>query len=233
MGAEHEGGSNMPRTRGFTLIELLVVIAIIAILAAILFPVFAKAREQARKTSCLSNLKQIGLACMMYAQDNDGWLPRDNHVCNPKRRFVAQTQPYMKNMSVYYCPSAARSGMSFLQDTPENQAAGNIFYYYFSFDMLPSTATPKPPSQANGWIAWIDLQFVAQVAPNGGALWWGNQVRMMTDSWESDYWLACDWFCKPAGDASRIHGGDFGSMNILYADGHVKYWPREAANNAK
>lgn len=64
-----------PRLRGFTLIELLVVIAIIAILAAILFPVFARARESARKTSCLSNMKQIGLAAMMYVQDYDTTFP--------------------------------------------------------------------------------------------------------------------------------------------------------------
>jgi len=61
--------------KGFTLIELLVVIAIIAILAAILFPVFARAREKARQTSCLSNMKQIGLAFMMYTQDYDETLP--------------------------------------------------------------------------------------------------------------------------------------------------------------
>ena len=65
----------MTRKRGFTLIELLVVIAIIAILAAILFPVFAKAREKARQTSCLSNLRQIGTAILSYAQDNDEQFP--------------------------------------------------------------------------------------------------------------------------------------------------------------
>ncbi|NLO06641.1 MAG: DUF1559 domain-containing protein [candidate division WS1 bacterium] len=63
------------RTRGFTLIELLVVIAIIAILAAILFPVFARAREKARQASCLSNAKQIGLAMLMYVQDYDEMFP--------------------------------------------------------------------------------------------------------------------------------------------------------------
>src|SRR5690606_14073104 len=75
-----------PQKRGFTLIELLVVIAIIAILAAILFPVFARARENARRTSCLSNLKQIGLGVMQYVQDYDEMYPRavqkNEHVWN-------------------------------------------------------------------------------------------------------------------------------------------------------
>src|SRR5215210_4692083 len=98
-----------PHRSGFTLIELLVVIAIIAILAAILFPVFAQAREKARQTACLSNAKQIALGCRMYAQDYD-----DVNV--PERlqlkggsliSFRALLQPYVKNKQVFVCPSVS------------------------------------------------------------------------------------------------------------------------------
>lgn len=91
--------------RGFTLIELLVVIAIIAILAAILFPVFSRAREQARKAACLSNMKQIGLAFAMYTQDWDENLPLFVCGCGAARPngetgvcLFSKLQPYMKNM---------------------------------------------------------------------------------------------------------------------------------------
>jgi prepilin-type N-terminal cleavage/methylation domain-containing protein/prepilin-type processing-associated H-X9-DG protein len=90
--------------RGFTLIELLVVIAIIAILAAILFPVFAKAREKARQSSCLSNTKQICLAFLQYAQDYDERLPGGNSYTGIGPWYNA-IEPYMKNKQVLLCPS--------------------------------------------------------------------------------------------------------------------------------
>ena len=93
----------MSKRRAFTLIELLVVIAIIAILAAILFPVFAKAREKARQSSCASNVKQIGLSIIQYLQDYDELYPVYN-VSNLGCLVVAK--PYVKNDQVYTCPSS-------------------------------------------------------------------------------------------------------------------------------
>jgi len=107
-------------THAFTLIELLVVIAIIAILAAILFPVFAQARESARKTSCLSNTKQLGLGVMMYVQDYDEMYPcnswdtppiatADTDVKDPAymsaMHWVWRLMPYIKNKQIFVCPS--------------------------------------------------------------------------------------------------------------------------------
>ncbi|MFO7946053.1 MAG: prepilin-type N-terminal cleavage/methylation domain-containing protein [Armatimonadota bacterium] len=98
--------------KGFTLIELLVVIAIIAILAAILFPVFARAREKARQSSCLSNMKQIALGHLMYAQDYDertvpclGYFNSDNLDPPRIQWWYMRLDPYVKNEQIFYCPS--------------------------------------------------------------------------------------------------------------------------------
>ena len=110
------------RRRGFTLIELLVVIAIIAILAAILFPVFARAREKARTAACQSNLKQLSLAVLMYAQDSDGMAPYGYEYSYvgafPAGRTPAGPwtwrefiQPYVMNTQLLVCPSG-RSGQA-------------------------------------------------------------------------------------------------------------------------
>jgi prepilin-type N-terminal cleavage/methylation domain-containing protein/prepilin-type processing-associated H-X9-DG protein len=99
--------------RAFTLIELLVVIAIIAILAAILFPVFAQAREKARQTSCLSNQKQLGLGVMMYAQDYDETYPMTANYGEPtvsRTLWSDQVAPYLKNRDIFKCPSATGAG---------------------------------------------------------------------------------------------------------------------------
>jgi prepilin-type N-terminal cleavage/methylation domain-containing protein/prepilin-type processing-associated H-X9-DG protein len=129
--------------RGFTLIELLVVIAIIAILAAILFPVFAKAREKARQTSCLNNLRQIGTAFRMYTQDYDERWPLNAYTlaggagsgstaAGTTELWYHTLVPYMKNYQIFKCPSA-------------------------TYDAFPASGGSKPnysSSSAYGWPAW-------------------------------------------------------------------------------
>jgi prepilin-type N-terminal cleavage/methylation domain-containing protein len=149
------------RRRGFTLIELLVVIAIIAILAAILFPVFARAREQARKTTCLSNLKQMGTSMLMYVQDYDEtypWLMQDGRnnnnttglsqnmivvpspVLNGVRGlFMDYTlQPYVKNLGIFNCPTLQPSRPVLdASGLPLNQY-GSYGYSYGGIGAAPS-----------------------------------------------------------------------------------------------
>ncbi len=134
----------MSTRRGFTLIELLVVIAIIAILAAILFPVFARAREKARQTSCLSNVKQIGTALMMYVQDYDEMMPQylipTGRSLQPDLPDIGydhtvwqdRLYPYVKNWQVWVCPSGG--GYSGTAREYQGSYAGNYRYVFSHWD---------------------------------------------------------------------------------------------------
>jgi prepilin-type N-terminal cleavage/methylation domain-containing protein/prepilin-type processing-associated H-X9-DG protein len=191
----------MPRPRrGFTLIELLVVIAIIAILAAILFPVFARARESAKRTSCLSNLKQLGIATMCYAQDYDEVLPVGTTQGNSLLNVVQGLQPYIKNRQIMYCPSI--SGLvqydALLAPTDANWTAGNIGYYFWSMVGIHAHTGPfvtvHPPRQLT--------------LSSDAGLW------MWSDVFGAFFWNQ---------NAPFLHGMPKWSFtNVAFMDGHVK-----------
>ena len=137
----HIFGKERRSTHGFTLIELLVVIAIIAILAAILLPVFAAARERARQTTCASNLKQLGLAIMQYTQDYDESPPNGtsytstayNSVCanHALQGWAGQIYPYVKSSRVYTCPD----------DPSSPPATTTVMSYAMNMDLLQQQTT--------------------------------------------------------------------------------------------
>ena len=199
------------RAGGFTLIELLVVIAIIAILAAILFPVFARARESARKTNCVSNLRQLGLALHMYAQDWDERLPLDKYMGNSDERLwrlVRPIYPYVKNKNIFYCPSAP-VGARFdptIVDSDYNWSHGWITYLYFSW----YAPDPKRPFH--------------KVRPDMAPYIPPARPRVLTemDPYPSTTWLMSCWFQKGK-KVPFLHSYMHKMiLPVLYLDGHVK-----------
>jgi prepilin-type N-terminal cleavage/methylation domain-containing protein len=182
--------------RAFTLIELLVVIAIIAILAAILFPVFAKAREAARKSSCISNMKQIGTAMQMYTQDYDEMYMRRD--APPYGHFGYVAQPYIKNFAVFQCPSNPAKDLD---------ATG-----------VDPTATQRI-KRSYGINSWIhDGSF------NGRALAGVDEpaTRIMLAESTADWNDYSGWWWPNTNYDSVGFAGHSGTWNLLYHDGHVK-----------
>jgi prepilin-type N-terminal cleavage/methylation domain-containing protein len=199
--------------RGFTLIELLVVIAIIAILAAILFPVFARAREQARKASCTSNLRQNGQAMTMYIQDYDERFPLANFN-DPFYPYPAQTHkdgsgkpiflydilsPYAKNEGVFWCP------------TMRGQAS-RAQQYRHDYNYLC----------VHGWSlmpGFTDFNNDAQGVCDHALAAIGRVAEKPM--------IVCDGLGEHAGEKSNdvFALGRLGAQNIVYVDGHVKLTP--------
>ncbi len=196
------------KKRGFTLIELLVVIAIIAILAAILFPVFAKAREKARQTACLNNMKQLGLGLMQYVQDYDEAYPSGFP-------WTEQIAPYVKSTAVFVCPS---------QPKPTHMWVGGMTFptsFGFNYNMMGSSqaASVKPAST----IAMCDMGAFAEIPGDV------NTPAVNVNSIQNTgAWILCppEIYLPTSGNANPDWAGP--SMrhsekaNVAFADGHAK-----------
>ena len=142
--------SQKPAQQGFTLIELLVVIAIIAILAAILFPVFQKVRENARRASCQSNEKQLGLAFVQYSQDADEKYPGGNDgpmFGEYPVGWAAQIYPFVKSTGVYKCPDDSQGTTGASQSTVSYAYNWNVGYSLYP-SLGASSGTPTPAALA-------------------------------------------------------------------------------------
>jgi prepilin-type N-terminal cleavage/methylation domain-containing protein/prepilin-type processing-associated H-X9-DG protein len=199
--------------RGFTLIELLVVIAIIAILAAILFPVFARAREKARQTSCLSNLKQIGLGFMQYAQDFDETLPTDWITIPPGTPWTnhyswrAAIFPYVRNTQIFTCPSDSYVYAGALAGQAQNNE-GSIPASYGDNTVHYAGGAPTSPGILycrTGQIA-IPAQLILCGDSTGGS----HQISLDVNTLG---------FVRTDAGASRHNDG----ANYCFADGHAKW----------
>jgi prepilin-type N-terminal cleavage/methylation domain-containing protein/prepilin-type processing-associated H-X9-DG protein len=210
------GGSSSLRGQGFTLIELLVVIAIIAILASILFPVFARARENARRSSCMSNLKQVGLGLMQYVQDYDEKTPVQfgstataYNVFNyadegANANWIASTQPYIKSWRVFRCPSVKDSGGPF----------GNHDSAYMANGVVMARSIAVIPEVSE--IIWAQED---QLAYGVSTL---RPIPANNSFGQGDYTT----YLVSTYSLNHFDGG-----NLLFCDGHVK-WRKQSSIKA-
>ncbi|MEN6643953.1 MAG: DUF1559 domain-containing protein [Armatimonadia bacterium] len=210
--------------KGFTLIELLVVIAIIAILAAILFPVFAKAREKARQTSCLSNLKQIGVGLQMYSSDYDEQLVR---YSGSDYLWVEKIMPYVKNQQMFKCPSSnsgwgvSNTARCSTVHPPESGWSARGGYVTYGMCTITESATYR------------DFNDDGDVTDNlGYGMGWAEAQVQLPAEKIAVAESSCPRFrgrdhydLYRAGNASfAVHNG---GMNCAFVDGHAK-WTKDA-----
>jgi prepilin-type N-terminal cleavage/methylation domain-containing protein len=236
----------MARRRGFTLIELLVVIAIIAILAAILFPVFAKAREAARKTTCISNLKQMGSAVMMYCQDYDEVYPVANqeadkmaggqaHSWNvPGGKYphlVDVVAPYTKNEAMFKCPSLGNPVVRDAAGLVTNGKGGSYGYRCYCLPGRPSNVPVNGAGAAELAIVLYGLAGPAlSCNPTGTTSvgWTACGASMASVAAPADDFLV---FCNSFGvhygvkDSDVTSGKAIGGTPVAYMDGHASFKP--------
>jgi len=219
------------RRSGFTLIELLVVIAIISILAAILFPVFSQAREKARQTSCLSNIKQLSLGLLMYAQDYDDKLPTyfwsegDAGIPN-STTWWGGIEPYVRNTQIYACPSSALPGhhtfQVWIDNTPGFANAPNLSINYGYNELIGNVAGGMKMARLNADVANTVLLADCTSTWIGG--YWSLSFPARAKLYRVAYAdgdFPCG--CPPADPAAQGRAVHNGGSNLGFADGHAKW----------